>query len=122
MGEFHEYDTDFDKDAALSSSSFLTPLLNNQPRSRTNYEDPTSIEEKVNNTYKRLEKLKTSECSICLYALNDKPYANPPTHVDKFAKTPCNHRFHKECLVDWMAQKYQCPLCRSEIPEYKDYD
>ena len=25
-----------------------------------------------------------------------------PAVVDTFLKTPCQHRFHKKCLKDWM--------------------
>lgn len=39
MGDFYEYEKDFEADAALSSSSFLTPLLDNRPMSRTEEEE-----------------------------------------------------------------------------------
>lgn len=106
IGDYHQYDIDFEDDAKLSSDSFLTPLLDNRPRSRTDYEDPDSIEIKVNNTVKRLEKIKKSECSICLFSLNEKPYTEPVQELKEFAKTPCKHRFHKTCLMGWMHQKY----------------
>ena len=33
-------------------------------------------------------------------------------------KTPCGHRYHKECLLRWMEQSDCCPLCREPLPEY----
>jgi hypothetical protein len=33
-----------------------------------------------------------------------------------FMQTPCNHRFHCECLVGWMEIKMACPICRSPLP------
>jgi hypothetical protein len=29
---------------------------------------------------------------------------------------PCNHIFHRDCLVQWMDVKMECPICRTELP------
>jgi len=29
---------------------------------------------------------------------------------------PCDHLFHKDCLVQWMEVKMECPICRNELP------
>jgi hypothetical protein len=29
---------------------------------------------------------------------------------------PCDHIFHKECLLQWMDVKMECPVCRTELP------
>jgi hypothetical protein len=29
---------------------------------------------------------------------------------------PCDHLFHRECLVQWMEVKMECPICRTELP------
>ncbi|KAI9325719.1 hypothetical protein DFJ73DRAFT_868710 [Zopfochytrium polystomum] len=31
--------------------------------------------------------------------------------------TPCHHLFHTECLEKWMEVKFECPVCRTELPE-----
>ena len=105
MGNYYEYDREFDDDAALSSSSFLTPLLNNQPRSRIplNLDDEVSIKARVDDTYKRLIRMRANECSICMVPLENNP--SDQKKLDSFVKTPCNHRFHKTCLTEWMTQK-----------------
>lgn len=31
-------------------------------------------------------------------------------------KTPCNHKFHVPCLLEWMNVKLECPVCRKKLP------
>jgi hypothetical protein len=56
--------------------------------------------------------LQTDEknCSICL----DEFLAESQLYA-----IPCKHLFHKECLTDWVAENYKCPVCRGEIAKYK---
>jgi uncharacterized membrane protein len=35
---------------------------------------------------------------------------------NKFMGTPCNHVFHTSCLLVWMSQKMDCPVCRAKLP------
>lgn len=30
--------------------------------------------------------------------------------------TPCLHRFHPRCLMDWMDKRLNCPMCRATLP------
>lgn len=32
--------------------------------------------------------------------------------------TPCDHGFHKKCLLKWLEQNLTCPIDRRQIPEY----
>ena len=34
----------------------------------------------------------------------------------KCFKTPCSHYYHKQCLLQWMEQKMECPSCRKQLP------
>jgi len=38
--------------------------------------------------------------------------------TEEFFMTPCKHRFHKECLLNWMKRKHECPNCRMSLPVY----
>jgi hypothetical protein len=31
-------------------------------------------------------------------------------------RTPCDHKFHVKCLVNWMSYKMDCPTCRARLP------
>lgn len=45
---------------------------------------------------------------------------DPSQPESKFFKTPCGHHFHKKCLLDWMKEKHQCPVCRTTLPYYEN--
>lgn len=46
-------------------------------------------------------------CAICLTDLES----------ERVLKLPCEHVFHKECLVGWLKRSTVCPLCRTDIEE-----
>jgi len=35
---------------------------------------------------------------------------------DKIMVSPCNHKFHIACLLEWMSVKMECPTCRNLLP------
>ena len=44
-----------------------------------------------------------SECVICMQKIKDK------------VLTPCNHEFCRECILQWVVKKHNCPLCRQYL-------
>lgn len=51
-----------------------------------------------------LKNLKTEDtCTICLETLDEETIS-----------LPCNHLFHKSCIIPWLENKSTCPLCRTE--------
>ena len=44
-------------------------------------------------------------CPICYTDFNK----------DSAVLLPCNHAFHKACLLQWLQTKFSCPICRNEL-------
>lgn len=44
------------------------------------------------------------KCSICISNIEDKCHT-----------TPCNHKFHEECIDKWKERNNTCPICREKI-------
>lgn len=60
-------------------------------------------------------------CIICMTPLNLGITTNEPiVNNAKTMHTPCSHRFHQDCLTQWMAIKMECPTCRSRLPIIDD--
>jgi transmembrane E3 ubiquitin-protein ligase len=49
------------------------------------------------------------DCSICYDAID--------VHDRRrYMLAPCDHLFHRDCLLRWMDQKMECPTCRCPLP------
>ena len=51
----------------------------------------------------------TLDCVICCNAINHHNHKG-------YMLAPCDHIFHKDCLIQWMDVKMECPVCRTELP------
>jgi Ring finger domain len=51
----------------------------------------------------------TLDCSICYEAINIRDRQG-------YMLAPCEHLYHRDCLVRWMDIKMECPTCRTELP------
>lgn len=49
-----------------------------------------------------------TECVICMSEID-------PEDARRVV-TPCNHKFHRACLTQWMDVKMECPTCRMTLP------
>lgn len=60
------------------------------------------IENTINNDF--INKL---DCPICIERFN--------IEKDNIVKLEhCNHYYHKDCIIEWLKIKINCPLCRNE--------
>mmetsp|Transcript_6868 Transcript_6868/g.14993 ORF Transcript_6868/g.14993 Transcript_6868/m.14993 type:complete len:1215 (+) Transcript_6868:309-3953(+) len=51
----------------------------------------------------------TLDCVICYNDID-------ATKRTGYMIAPCNHIFHRDCLMQWMEVKMECPICRKELP------
>ena len=51
------------------------------------------------------------KCSICMENIKGECYI-----------TPCNHKYHEECIDKWKERNNTCPMCREKICEEKISD
>jgi transmembrane E3 ubiquitin-protein ligase len=49
------------------------------------------------------------DCVICYNAIDVRNRTG-------YMLAPCDHLFHKDCLVQWMDVKMECPICRTALP------
>jgi len=47
------------------------------------------------------DNIELTECSICLENIEENIYC-----------TPCNHKFHSNCITIWLEKSTKCPCCR----------
>ena len=60
-------------------------------------------------------------CPVCFVPLSEDPDKDHSNLEQRLVlkncyRTPCGHRFHKSCLVEWMDCKLECPCCRKGLP------
>ncbi|KAL7562857.1 hypothetical protein ACA910_002473 [Epithemia clementina (nom. ined.)] len=48
------------------------------------------------------------DCSIC--------YETIDVVRQSYMLAPCDHLFHRDCLMQWMDVKMECPICRTDLP------
>ena len=74
-------------------------------KSKTKVEIPSMTTESLNDD----PPCATLDCVICCNGIN--------VHNRRgYMLAPCDHIFHRECLVQWMDVKMECPVCRKELP------
>ncbi|KAI8338437.1 hypothetical protein BC941DRAFT_422916 [Chlamydoabsidia padenii] len=54
--------------------------------------------------------------SLCTICLSD--YENG----ELICRLRCNHHFHKDCVHEWLALNYKCPLCQRDFRQIKSND
>uniref|UniRef100_A0A7S3FWT2 RING-type E3 ubiquitin transferase n=1 Tax=Strombidium rassoulzadegani TaxID=1082188 RepID=A0A7S3FWT2_9SPIT len=118
---YYRYERRFEEDACLSNGTYSSQLSQFKELKELDPEQKLEFKREL-----RLERLTNEECIVCLEPMSRIPQGSTPgpsagKSTSIFFMTPCNHRFHKRCLKDWMIEKQQCPVCRAILPQYNSF-
>jgi len=86
--------------------AIIEAFLNNDPNK---YGPPPAEEESI----KKLEEVNycgDNEKCVCCTVCQEEYKAE-----DKLVKLPCDHYYHKDCVVEWLSRHNACPMCRKAI-------
>ena len=66
-------------------------------------------------------KLKGSDntCGICMTPLNIGICMEQVVNSSQTLHTPCDHKFHQNCLLNWFEVKMECPACKAILPPFE---
>ncbi len=98
----------------IKAQSYLAKRINENELSSSlklkgdhmpSFDSPKKIDKK---RIEHLNEFNSSfECMICLNETNNFDF-----HLKKLK---CNHKFHKNCINDWLSKNNSCPICRDEL-------
>jgi hypothetical protein len=123
LQNYHRYERTFVEEAMVSTGTY-----NSDKDLFREMKDLTPKTKKEFKQELRLNRLTAEECVVCLEKLGKEPVilaregqVGDQEDLQTFFKTKCGHRFHRKCLLDWMAEKHQCPVCRRSLPQYNSF-
>jgi len=111
-------------------SSERTPHDTSPPRDRHNTTAVTTRNRMRGNRGKETQPTMTKESVVSVTEESESPTV-PPQHAldcsicydvidtrnrQGYMLAPCDHIFHRDCLIQWMDVKMECPICRMELP------
>ncbi|KAL7126818.1 hypothetical protein ABFS83_14G211900 [Erythranthe nasuta] len=99
-------DSGDDSDSDSSPLSFATPNSNPSTPALKSFVRSLPIKIFPPNSDRSLQ-----SCSICMEDFQ----IDPGTFVT-VNKLPCEHFFHRDCIVEWLQRSNTCPLCRHKLP------
>ncbi|KAI3461048.1 hypothetical protein Pfo_017711 [Paulownia fortunei] len=99
-------DSDDDYDSDNSLLSFTTPNFHPCTPALKSFVGSLPIKIFPPNSTPSLQ-----SCSICMEDFE----INSDTSVT-VNELPCEHYFHKDCIVEWLQRSNTCPLCRYKLP------
>ena len=95
--DFYSFNVENDEFDCENHKNLSHHFLNNLPKTVFN----------VNNG----SKINPRKCLICWEKYEK---------GDEITKIPCNHWFHSKCILTWLSQENNCPICNFELKEEKE--
>lgn len=85
-----------------------------------------ATKEAIQMSLKKSTVVKENEsCTICMEKFDvvsdgGDDQDDDDNNVTKSCAMPCNHVFHRQCIVSWLQTSHVCPLCRYPLPTASD--
>jgi hypothetical protein len=112
-------ESDSDSDRSQSpprlKSTTTTPTPTSEPRTTTK---STGTRNRLKSGRSPTTTMTTESVTPPTPALDCVICCNGIDHHNRkgYMLAPCLHIFHKDCLIQWMDVKMECPICRTELP------
>ncbi|KAL3117522.1 hypothetical protein niasHT_002839 [Heterodera trifolii] len=85
----------------------------NAENSQTSAEDGATDGQSLAETIEKNENSNGQICSICKD--EDNLLGTDPENTKMKELTNCHHRFHRECVDNWLQTQNNCPICRVRV-------
>lgn len=102
----YDYDYDEDYDSDNSVLSLTVPISHSAPPALQSFVDSLPVKKFPPNSTPPAQ-----SCSICMEVFDVNSDASGTIN-----ELPCQHLFHRDCIVEWLKRSSTCPLCRHKLP------
>ena len=129
----HSSDIDLEQTRRLANAAFMLRIIENQIR-----DEIQLIQNTFNNFEENRNKKKLTDGDMNLLKnINidvNKMCSQPSCPIcsedyslgEELLELPCNHVFHRNCVIPWLEMKKTCPICRCKldftIPSIQDLE